>query len=268
MSGCCIWSVPFPLIPALSLGERENPRRWVDEPNDVGTFESQPPLPEKPILLSFDDAYEELPARALPILEKYGFKATVFVVTSQINGTNSWDEAAGWGRKRLMSAEDILAWSKRGIEFQCHSHTHADLTGLPESGIMRELTTSRAQLEALVRQPMTAFAYPYGSHNPLAKDCVGRVFALGLSCEPGRSDLLSDPHLLPRVNMLPQFGWLSPFFEVHLGYNPLLRLRTQLGRWYRALARRAPACCAGMVAAFERLARKLGHAPNGPLPKT
>ena len=55
-------------------------------------------LPEKPILLTFDDAYADVAEYALPILRKYGFSGAVFVVTERLGGTNTWDEARAAAR--------------------------------------------------------------------------------------------------------------------------------------------------------------------------
>ena len=71
-------------------------------------------LPDKPILLTFDDAYADTAEYALPILKKYGFGAAVFVVTERLGGTNTWDEAEGCGTLHLMTAEQIRYWADAG----------------------------------------------------------------------------------------------------------------------------------------------------------
>ena len=85
-------------------------------------------LPEKPVLLTFDDGYTDLVQFAFPVLEEHGFKAAVYVVTERMGGTNTWDEVRGGGCHRLLTADQIQFWVKRGIEFGAHSRTHADLT--------------------------------------------------------------------------------------------------------------------------------------------
>ncbi|MGA9427849.1 MAG: glycosyltransferase, partial [Terracidiphilus sp.] len=54
-------------------------------------------LPRKPIMITFDDGYADIAQYALPILRRYGFGATVFIVTARTGGTNTWDEARGCG---------------------------------------------------------------------------------------------------------------------------------------------------------------------------
>lgn len=51
-------------------------------------------LPHKPVLLTFDDGYEDLVEHAFPVLRRYGFGAAVYIVTGQLGGTNAWDQAS------------------------------------------------------------------------------------------------------------------------------------------------------------------------------
>ena len=68
-------------------------------------------LPEKPILLTFDDAYADTAEYGLPIVRKYGFSCVVFVVTERLGGTNAWDQARGRATLQLMTAEQIRHWA-------------------------------------------------------------------------------------------------------------------------------------------------------------
>jgi len=72
-------------------------------------------LPDKPVLLTFDDGYVDLVEHALPVLRRYGFGAAVYVVTGQFGGTNAWDEALGRSTLRLMTADQIRYWASQGI---------------------------------------------------------------------------------------------------------------------------------------------------------
>ena len=53
------------------------------------------PLPAKPVVLTFDDGYRDSADYAFPLLKKYGFSATLFVVSKFIGGTNAWDAQFG-----------------------------------------------------------------------------------------------------------------------------------------------------------------------------
>ncbi|HZW90774.1 MAG TPA: glycosyltransferase, partial [Myxococcaceae bacterium] len=122
-------------------------------------------LPDKPVLLTFDDGYGDLADFALPVLERHGFGAAVFVVTGEIGGTNRWDEERGAGTHRLMNVDQIRDWSARGIEFGAHGRSHVDLTTLPDALLAAELTGCANDLAELLGKPPVAFAYPYGRCN-------------------------------------------------------------------------------------------------------
>ena len=74
-------------------------------------------LPEKPILLTFDDAYADIVEFRIPLLIKYGLAGTVFVVSDEIGGTNKWDLHLGLSEQPLMSESQIREWADIGIEF-------------------------------------------------------------------------------------------------------------------------------------------------------
>jgi peptidoglycan/xylan/chitin deacetylase (PgdA/CDA1 family)/GT2 family glycosyltransferase len=155
-------------------------------------------LPEKPILLTFDDAYADIAEYALPILRKYGFRGAVFVVTERLGATNTWDEAQGCGTLHLMTAEQIRYWTDQGIEFGAHSRTHAHLTELSSSELSAEVSGSKADLTALLGHPPVSFAYPYGDLDDSVRDSVRGEFDLAFSTQEGLNYLSADPHLLKR----------------------------------------------------------------------
>jgi glycosyltransferase involved in cell wall biosynthesis len=82
------------------------------------------PLPPKPVMITFDDAYADLADHAFPLLRRYGFGATVFVPTACIAGTNSWDLADAPGVHRILDGTQIRRWAAQGLEF---GRTHAPM---------------------------------------------------------------------------------------------------------------------------------------------
>ena len=169
-------------------------------------------LPNKPIMLTFDDAYEDLAEYALPILRRYGFSCCVFVVTRLMGGTNCWDEAEGCGTLQLLSADEIRSWAGKGIEFGAHSRTHADLTRLSGEQLMDEVVGSKNDLENLLESPVASFAYPYGNHNEEVRALVRSNFGLAFTTVDGINYAQSDQHLLRRIYVGPndplvEFAW-------------------------------------------------------------
>ncbi len=183
-------------------------------------------LPERPVLLTFDDAYEDVAEYALPVLERHGFGAAVFVITGRVGGTVTWEKRKG--AFQLMTAEQIRDWAKRGIEFGAHSRTHPDLTTLGSTELAEEVAGSKHDLEIILHSPVCSFAYPYGSHNPAVSDCVRSIYDLAFSTEEGLNNLGTDLHLLRRTGVLPGEFMIDFASRLRWGYSPLQRLRARI----------------------------------------
>ena len=192
-------------------------------------------LPARPIWLTFDDAYEDTAKYALPIIKRCGFSATVFVVTSQVGGTNTWDPAKGSKSPRLMTAQQIQHWAGQGIEFGAHTRTHPDLTALGERELSDEVGGSAQDLSRILGTRVVSFAYPYGFYNNAAKQCACASFDLAFTCEEGLNDLETDPHLLRRTTISPRETMTGFRSRARLGWNPAPRLRARF--WLRTRAK-------------------------------
>ena len=162
------------------------------------------------ILITFDDGYRDFLTYAWPLLKRYEFSATVFLVANEIGKSNHWDRVygeevplLGWGEIRQLQSE--------GIEFGSHSATHRPLTGLSITDVVCEGVRSRAILERELQTPIRAFAYPYGDVDQVVQHLIGACgYVFGLSCRSGLSSF-QDPLLaLPRIEVsgldhLPDF---------------------------------------------------------------
>jgi peptidoglycan/xylan/chitin deacetylase (PgdA/CDA1 family) len=125
-------------------------------------------LPKKPIILTFDDAYEEIYTVALPILKEFGMKAVIFTMADPSIDTSIWDEQNG-GDYKLLNVQQILELHNAGFEIGSHSLTHPDLTAVSKEKAWEEITRSRMLLEILLNSPVRSFSYPYGLMNEEVK---------------------------------------------------------------------------------------------------
>ncbi len=123
--------------------------------------------------LTFDDGYADFAQYALPVLRRFGFTATVFVIAGRLGGLNSWDPDGP--RKRLMDAGLVQQVADAGIEIGSHGLRHVRL---PEAGtaLGDEVRGSREILQAVTGQPVPGFCYPYGAVDDAA---VRQVRAAG-----------------------------------------------------------------------------------------
>lgn len=197
-------------------------------------------LPKRPVLLTFDDAYAGVANYALPILKRYGFTATVFVVTDQIGGTNAWDEKEGSSTLHCMTAEQIRQWAAQNIEFAAHTRTHTDLRPLSAAVLANELEGSAQELASLLGTPVQSFAYPYGYYSEPVKRSVEKVFSLAFTCDEGLNVLGTDPHLLRRTMVRPNDTLIDLGFYVTRGSTPLNRLRDLRRRFWPVNRSRLP----------------------------
>ncbi len=186
------------------------------------------PLPKKPVLLTFDDGYADLADHAFPLLKQYGFRATVFMVSGEINGSNRWDQSWGCEPHPLLRADQIRSWSADGIEFAAHTRTHARLPGLSAVSLGEEVSGSARELRELLGVPVHAFAYPYGAYDRAVRDRVAGEFSLAFTAEEGLNTSSTDPLLLKRSMVAGNETWVDFALRTRYGYSPLMRLRGRL----------------------------------------
>jgi peptidoglycan/xylan/chitin deacetylase (PgdA/CDA1 family) len=114
--------------------------------------------------VTFDDGYEDFLDTAVPILEKLGFSATVYVVAGMLGSENNWEHDGGPRPKlRLFGADGVREVSERGMEIGSHSLTHPRLSGLESETLIHEVGDSRQILSHIVGAPVEGFSYPYGA---------------------------------------------------------------------------------------------------------
>jgi peptidoglycan/xylan/chitin deacetylase (PgdA/CDA1 family) len=123
-------------------------------------------LPPRPVAITFDDAYESVAEHAVPFLDSLKWPCTIFAVSSQLGGTNAWDVTAP--RATLLSAVSLRTLAATGHEIGSHSRHHARIRGLDSAAATSELAGARHDLEAQLGTSVESFAFPYGSHDPIA----------------------------------------------------------------------------------------------------
>ncbi len=112
-------------------------------------------LPEKPIILTFDDGYRDNYENAFPILQEYGFSGTFFVVTQPIDDKN----------ENYLSWDMVKEMANAGMRFEPHSKTHADLSGREKEYIIYEVLGSQETIAAHTGHAPRYFCYPGGRYD-------------------------------------------------------------------------------------------------------
>ena len=132
-------------------------------------------LPERAALITFDDGYRSVRERALPILERFGCPAILFVPTAYIGKTNTFDEGVE-PREAICDWEDLRALERSRVSIQSHGISHRHFSEMDAREQKRELVKSRAALETGLGTTVSVFAYPFGDDG-LDPPAVGHLVA-------------------------------------------------------------------------------------------
>jgi peptidoglycan/xylan/chitin deacetylase (PgdA/CDA1 family) len=113
------------------------------------------PLPDKPVILTFDDGYRDNYTNAFPLLQEYGYTGTFFLVTGPIDFENP----------------DYLTWDmveemhRGGMDFQPHSYRHLDLRGAGKDFLIFEILAPKEAIQARTGETPRFYAYPSGRYD-------------------------------------------------------------------------------------------------------
>jgi peptidoglycan/xylan/chitin deacetylase (PgdA/CDA1 family) len=145
--------------------------------------------------LTFDDGYADFLQCAVPVLRRHGFTATAFVIAGRLGGVTAWD--ARGPRKPLLTAREVQAAVKAGIEIGSHGLRHVSLTDTTDRELARELRLSRRILADVTGTAVSGCCYPYGHVDARVADGTADA-GYAYACAIWASDL-TGPYVLPRV---------------------------------------------------------------------
>ena len=164
---------------------------------------SEGSLPEGAVSITFDDGYRDNFTEAFPVLSRFGFSAMVFPVTGFVRGEG---EHPRYRRSPVpvpyLTVDQIRQMKASGIEFGCHTHTHALLPGISDDQAKNEIRQAKKLLEDWTEAPVEVFAYPNGAfregHFPLLEQ-LG--FRGAFSVLPGVNRRETDRWILKRTEI-------------------------------------------------------------------
>jgi len=177
------------------------------------------PLPRRSVAITFDDGGADNYRSALPVLRRYGFPATVFVVAGRIGQARDkpgWPEVAA----HYLSDNEIGEMVRCGITFGSHTLSHVRLTKVKPAQCEYELIESKRLLEQITGRPVGWLSYPFGSFAQRVIEVAKRAGYVGaVSAIRDNRPTRQRLYYLPRVMVMPDADqrrfvyYLSPFYH-------------------------------------------------------
>ncbi|MFZ3219049.1 MAG: polysaccharide deacetylase family protein [Rhodoferax sp.] len=170
--------------------------------------------------ITFDDGYLNNLTNALPVLQRYGFSSTCYVVSQQLGRTNIWDREVGIPEVDLMTADQLQLWIAGGQEVGAHTRHHVRLP-MQDAAVCRdEIAACKSELETLTGTAVGHFCYPYGAFTP-EHEAMVRDAGYLTATTTQRSRCLSGESFtaLPRVPVLRSTTRLLLWFKMVSAYE-------------------------------------------------
>jgi len=178
---------------------KDNQYRVISLKQLSGFLRYRHPLPEKSIVITFDDGYKAVFDIAYPVLKKYGFNGTLFIYTDFVGQSKN---AITWGELRALKAA--------GFEIGSHGVSHDDLTKKKKgendkaylARVKKELRLSKEIIDKQLRQNTIYLAFPFGNYDQRILYLSEQSgYKMGLSVKGGGNPFFADPLALRRYQI-------------------------------------------------------------------
>ncbi len=151
-------------------------------------FDRDNDIPNKPVLITFDDGYLDNYQNAFPILQQYSMVATFYIITGMMKD------------KERVTAQHIQEMAKHGMSIGSHTVSHRSLGEIAPADMRQEITASRVALEDILGSRVHSIAYPKGSFNQNTLAIVQETgYSEGFTVISGMCSKVSNPFVLKRI---------------------------------------------------------------------
>lgn len=160
------------------------------------------PLPERSVMLTFDDGTTDFLDHAVPLLHRHGFPATLFMPVGHVGGVARWD--AGYGPPApLLDWPALRMLRHMDVAIGAHGVSHAPLPVLDAESIVRELALGRFRLARELGCAVDSIAYPFGAFDSvLRQPALDTGYRFGFTCFDGMVREAADPMVLHRREVM------------------------------------------------------------------
>ncbi|MDP4091153.1 MAG: polysaccharide deacetylase family protein [Bacillota bacterium] len=147
--------------------------------------------PNKPVVITLDDGYEDNYTSAFPVLKEFNFKAAIFIITDNIDTNGAF-----------LTSEQLKEMSQNGIAIESHTLIHSDLSKLGYEEQLRVLKQSREKLESILNSPVNYIAYPSGKFNSFTENAAKAAgYKLAVTTQKGLAQKKDGLYFVHRMAM-------------------------------------------------------------------
>jgi peptidoglycan/xylan/chitin deacetylase (PgdA/CDA1 family) len=154
------------------------------------------PLPDRPVILTFDDGYLDNYTNAFPLLKEYSYVGTFFLITAPID----------FGDPAYLTWDMVQEMHRAGMDFQSHSYRHFDLRDKDQDFLIFEIIAPKEAIEARTGQTVRFFSYPSGRYDDHTVAVLKSAFFWGsVITEQGATHTSDDLFELTRVRVRGEY---------------------------------------------------------------
>ena len=188
-------------------------------------------LPERPVVLTFDDGYGDFYSKAMPLLKQHGFTGTLFMTTGWIGKEGE--------KKRMLNWRELADADQSGIEIGAHTCKHPQLDQLPENLIREELYVSKSLLEDNLGLKVPGLAYPFGYSSAKVRQVARDIgYDYGYAVGNAMTTSAADTFALPRLTVR-RATTTDDFRKMVNGHDTTMLLRDRILTSGYSVVRRA-----------------------------
>lgn len=152
-------------------------------------------IPKKSILITFDDGYADNYVHAFPILKELDMKATIFVISSGIDG--------GY----YMSSDQLKDMVNYGIDIESHTVNHVHLDTLSYEEQLKELKDSKTTIEKVTNKEVLSIAFPFGDYNEDTLKAVTEAgYSIAFTTNRGLANRTDNKIALDRIYVSSEYS--------------------------------------------------------------